>query len=259
MAVDFQADDLRRTYSDRAVDDDWLAWCKRYLSPSGKTVVDIGCGGGIYSRGFAALGAKSVIGIDSSARYVKEAREASRALPGLRFAVGAADNTGLPDRCADIVFHRAVIHHLSTEVQARGATEMHRILVSGGQCVVQDRTLEDVESTQPEHWIRSTLFEAFPRLLEAERARRPTTAGYAKVMGASGFDKIDVLRYAEIRKRYSCFQELEAEILARKGKSILFELTDAELRTYCTALARKSATPPIIEADAWTVWIATKL
>jgi SAM-dependent methyltransferase len=223
------------------------------------TVVDLGCGGGIYSRGFASLGAKSVIGIDLSPRYIDEAQKASGSFSVLRFAMGSADNSGLPDRCADIVFHRAVIHHLNAEGQARGAAEMYRILESGGKCVVQDRTLEDVESARPDHWVRSTLFEVFPRLLETERARRPTTAAYAKIMKESGFGTIDVLQYAETRKRYSSFEELETEILARKGKSILFELSDAELRTYCKALAQKRATPPIIEADSWTVWIGTKL
>jgi len=259
VTVDFRSTDLQRTYSDRAVDDNWLAWCKRHLSPRGLTVVDLGCGGGIYSRGFASLGAKSVIGIDLSPRYIKEAQEASRSFSVVRFAVGSADHTGLPERCADIVFHRAVIHHLSAEEQARGAVEMLRILESGGKCVVQDRTLEDVESTRPDHWIRSTLFEVFPRLLETERARRPTAAAYAKIMRESGFGKIDVRQYAETRKRYSSFEELEAEILARKGKSILFELSDAELRTYCGALARKRPRPPLIEADSWTVWIGTEL
>ena len=116
-----------------------------------------------------------------------------------------------------------------------------------------------MESTQSDHWIRSTLFEVFPRLLETERARRPTTVGYFKIMHESGFGKIDVLQYAETRKRYSSFAELEAKTLGRKGKSILFERSDAELRTYCAALAQKGAMPPITEADSWTVWIGTKL
>src|SRR6476661_9744431 len=62
-----------RTYSDRAVDRSWSEWAAENLMPAGKDVVDIGCGGGIYSRGFAALGARSVIGVDKTAQYVAEA------------------------------------------------------------------------------------------------------------------------------------------------------------------------------------------
>ncbi len=258
MSVDFHSPDLQRTYSDRIVSEDWRIWCQEHLSPNGKDVVDIGCGGGIYSRGFAALGAKSVTGVDLSKQYVNEAEEASRSLPNVRFVVGSAAETGLPDGYADIVFHRAVIHHLSEEVQVRSAAENFRILRPGSVCAVQDRTMEDVESTHPDHWIRSTLFEEFPRLLDTERGRRPSTDDYSAIMKVAGFAKVEVLRHAETRKGYSTFDELEADVLARKGKSILFELSDAELHTYCAALAAKSTPPPIVEVDSWTVWLGTK-
>jgi ubiquinone/menaquinone biosynthesis C-methylase UbiE len=257
MAVDFQTGELGRTYNDRTVTPDWLEWCRVELAPTGKRVVDLGCGGGIYSRGFAELNAHMVIGIDSAVQYVEEANEESQALSNVRFAVGTASHTGLADRSADIVFHRAVIHHLDGREQVAGAIEMRRVLDAGGLCVVQDRTVEDVESTHPDHWIRATLFEAFPRLLETERGRRPSTPGYAKVMRESGFEKVEVLKYSETRKHYASFSQLESEILARKGKSILFELTDEELRIYCAALAAKVEDAPIVEADSWTIWLGS--
>ena len=43
------------------------------LKPTGKDVVDVGCGDGIYSKGFVLCGAKSVLGIDSSEQYIEEA------------------------------------------------------------------------------------------------------------------------------------------------------------------------------------------
>ena len=258
MAIDFNEDRLRRTYGDRAVDNDWKAWCKSHLSPNAKHVVDVGCGGGIYARGFASLGARSVTGIDITQRYVEEAREASHEFTNLSFAVGSAESTRLPDNCADIVFHRAVIHHLTETEQRRGAVEMHRILRRAGKCVVQDRTVEDVVMGHPEHWIRSTLFEVFPRLLDIEQGRRPSTEGYFNVLREAGFSDVEVTRLVETRKRYDSFEQLREEILARKGKSILFELSDDELLDYCTALGEKAEHRPTIEADSWTVWIGSK-
>lgn len=258
MAVDFKSSALERAYSDREVDDDWKAWCVKQLSPAGKDVVDLGCGGGIYARGFAALGTKSVLGIDFSEQYVRESKEASASLSNIRFAVGRVEDTGLPDGCADIVFHRAVIHHLSADAQARGAEEMHRLVRAHGVCVVQDRTIEDVESNDPRYWIRATLFEQFPRLLETERKRRPSTDAYSDTLRDAGFARVDVLRFSETRRVYASLDDLVTEILARKGKSILFELSDTELRTYCDALADRHASVPIVESDAWTIWLGAR-
>ena len=77
--MNFHSPDTRRTYSERSVDEGWRAWCRQYLAPEHKDVVDIGCGGGIYSLGFISLGARTVTGVDSSAQYLEEARLASLA------------------------------------------------------------------------------------------------------------------------------------------------------------------------------------
>jgi SAM-dependent methyltransferase len=256
--VRFDSPTTARTYSDRVADGSWSDWAGSTLAPAGRDVVDIGCGGGIYSRAFAALGARSVRGIDASSQYVEEA-SANAPLPdGLHFSVGAADATGLPAQSADIVFERALIHHLSDAQRIANAREARRVLKAGGLLAVQDRTLEDVRSSHPDHWIRSTLFDAFPRLLDFERGRRPSRAGYSATLARCGFATIDTLRYDEVRRSYADFAELEAAILARKGKSILYQLTDAELRRYCERLRAKASTHPLIERDPWTVWLATR-
>jgi len=196
--------------------------------------------------------------VDSSAQYLEEARLASLTETKLSFVLGTAIASGLPDACADIVFQRAVIHHLSERDQLAGAAELWRLLRQDGYCAVQDRTLEDVESADPTFWIRATLFEEFPRLLEFERARRPTAQAYANALKESGFVDVRVLTYSETRKYYSSFRELEMEIMARKGKSILFELSDSELRRYCDRLRSKATNTSLREVDQWTIWLATK-
>ena len=151
-----------------------------------------------------------------------------------------------------------MIHHLSERDQLAGAAEIWRLLRPDGYRAVQDRTLEDVESADPTFWIRATLFEEFPQLLEFERARRPTVHGYANALKESGFIEIRVLTYSETRKYYSSFRELEMEIMARRGKSILFELSDSELIRYCDRLKSKAMNSSLREVDPWTIWLATK-
>ena len=254
----FSSPETGRIYSDRAVDRSWNEWARLNLDPMGKDVVDIGCGGGIYSRGFAAIDAKSVIGVDLSLRYLEEARGSSRTGGAIEFRAGNAMATGLPSDGADIVFERALIHHLAGEELAGNVLEARRLLRSGGLLAVQDRTIEDVRSADLRHWIRAALFEAFPRLLDFEAARRPSTAAYTDLLRRHGFLAVRTLRFEEVRKAYPTFESLRMEILARKGKSILFELSDAELESYCDRLQAKSANLPLVEVDAWTVWLGTK-
>src|SRR5262249_9808097 len=80
--------------------------------------------------------------------------------------------TGLPMASADIVFERALIHHLG-DLKACFA-EARRVLVPRGTLIVQDRTPADVDLPgSPEH-LRGYFFERFPRLGDVERTRRPT-------------------------------------------------------------------------------------
>lgn len=254
----FDSAATRRTYSDRTVDDSWNEWCVAHLAPAGKDVVDIGCGGGIYALGFAALGARSVVGVDRSRQYLDESTEAARGLENVSFHEADASRTALPDACADIVFERAVIHHLEDAQKRENAVEALRILRPGGVLCAQDRTLADIQTAHPHLWIRATLFEVFPRLLDLESARRPSKDGYSGMLREVGFANVETLPYQEIRKRYGSFAQLRDEILTRKGKSILFELNDDELRRYCDRLEEKSASHPLIECDLWTVWLARR-
>ena len=113
-------------------------------------------------------------------------------------------------------------------------------------------------SVSSDAWIRSTLIEAYPRLVEFERARRPSRESYLRLLLASGFREIHTQTVLEVRKRYASFDVLKEEILARKGKSTLFELSDEELIHYCDLLKQKSRTHELVECDPWTIWLAKK-
>jgi SAM-dependent methyltransferase len=256
--MDFDAAAAARAYSDRSVDPAWAAWCRETLAPEGRDVVDIGCGGGIYSRGFAMLGARSVVGVDRSAQYIDEATRSAQGVPHLRFQHGTATDTGLPDGCADLVFERALIHHLGVPTQRGSALEALRLLRPQGLLCVQDRTFEDVQAHDAAFWIRSALMRTYPRLLDVERSRRPSGKAYEALLRAAGFATVEQRVWAETRRSYASFDELECEILSRKGKSILFELSDAELRDYCRVLREDSAAHPLVERDRWTVWLASR-
>lgn len=242
-------------YFNRIVDESWVKWCQQTIVPTDKVVVDIGCGGGIYSRVFAQCGASLVIGVDLAKQYVDRAK---KELPTINFINASAEKIALGDDVADIVFERALIHHLDAQQKKLNASELYRILQPGGIAVVQDRTLDNVKAQEDEYYIRRELFRMFPRLIEFEKARRPDVSIYAQVLRGAGFGNVRSYPFPEVRCVYKSAFELDRELSERKGKSILFQLSDSELAQYRKRIVDMSVTTNIVECDQWHIWIAQK-
>lgn len=256
MAIDFHARANRGTYADRRASTVWAEAVRRLVDPTGKRVADIGCGGGIYSRMWREIGAGEVTGVDFSAEMIGAAREQAAGLPLVSFRQGDAAATGLPSGSVDIVFQRALIHHLK-DYEACFA-EARRLLVPGGRLIVQDRTPADVELPgSPDH-IRGYFFERFPRLLAVETGRRPTDAAVRRALLAAGFGEIDSATLWEVRKVYPSVEHLKRDLAARTGRSILHELDDGELADLISYIVAQLPTGgTVVETDRWTLWSAT--
>ncbi len=142
MAMDFHSANSRHVYADRHAHTSWADHLSRCVDFRGKQVVDIGCGGGIYSRALADLGAAHVFGIDSSDAILQGAVDTSGGYPQISFSRGDACATGLQAETCDIVVERALLHHLNS--LPANFVEVFRILRPGGSCIIQERTMEDV-------------------------------------------------------------------------------------------------------------------
>jgi ubiquinone/menaquinone biosynthesis C-methylase UbiE len=258
MNIDFHAAANRYSYAGREVQSDWVAIIRSLVDPAAKRVADIGCGGGIYSAAWADLGAAEVKGVDFSAEMVRTASEKNLGWTNIAFRQGDALATGLPSGSADIVFERALIHHLKDYDAC--FQEAARILAGGGRVIVQDRTPEDVSLPgSPEH-IRGYFFECFPRLLETERGRRPTTQAVEGALGRAGFGTLQAVTVWETRKHYDDFRGLAADLSGRVGRSILHALTDAELNELVGFIGQRLPVgAPVVERDRWTIWSGTKI
>jgi ubiquinone/menaquinone biosynthesis C-methylase UbiE len=256
VPIDFHDTANRGTYSGREADASWREAARALVDPAGADVVDIGCGGGTYTRAWHELGARTVTGVDFSEPILDAAREAHGEVPGLTFRTGEAVATGLPDGCADVVFERALVHHVPDlgAVAAEGA----RILRPGGIVLIQDRTPEDVaqpgSATHPRGW----LFEVVPRLLEVENGRRPDPSVIGAALTSAGFGQVTTTSLWEVRRRYADRADYLGEIAARTGRSILHELDDAELRHLVGELRRRLPEGPLVEQDRWTLWSARR-
>lgn len=254
MGIDFQDAANSRTYSGRTADVSWRAAALALTDPVGADVADVGAGGGTYTRAWHELGAATVAAVDSSAPILSAARESYGDLPGVRFVLGEAAATGLPNGSVDIVFERALIHHVSDLLPI--AAEARRLLRPGGVYLVQDRTCEDAfEPGSPSH-PRGWFFDVFPRLRAVESARRPDTDKVVSAMAETGFREPSAQSLWETRREYADREDYLSEIRRRTGRSILHELTDDELDHLVEQLRRRLPQGPVTERDRWTLWRA---
>jgi len=254
MPINFHDERNRQSYTTRSADESWKVAIRTLVDPHGLRITDIGCGGGIYSRAWVELGAASVVGLDSSKIMVQAAEEHLSRMPNVSFVVGDATATGLEDASTDLVFERALIHHLTDLNPAM--SEVRRILQPSGHIIVQDRTPEDVALPgSPEH-IRGYFFERFPRLLTIEQGRRWPGEKVRAAMSAVGFHNIVESTTWETRRLYPDFTELAKDLRNRTGRSILHELTDEELEDLVQFIgANVPQGSEIVELDRWTLWI----
>ncbi|TFV64515.1 class I SAM-dependent methyltransferase [Geodermatophilus sp. DF01-2] len=252
MPIDFSAPANRKTYAGREVDASWRDAVRSLLDPAGLDVADVGSGAGIYARAWAELGAASVVGVDSSPVMLSTAEEEARGDDRLRFVLGDAAATTLPDASADVVFERALVHHVP-DLDAV-VTEARRLLRPGGHCLVQDRTADDVRQAASARHPRGYLFEVFPRLLDVELARRPDAEALARLMREAGLDVTTHVLW-EVRAVHPHRDTYLEEIRRRKGRSILHELDDREVARLVDVLAaRLPVGEPVVETDRWTLW-----
>lgn len=112
-----------------------------------RCVVDLGCGDGDGPACTArALPGASVIGVDASPFMLLAGRTQNAGLPNLRLVHALAEDTGLPDGCADCVTITLVFHECSELGKAAIAQEAKRLLKPGGVLLFADTPQDDLHT-----------------------------------------------------------------------------------------------------------------
>lgn len=258
MGIDFHNEENRYTYTTREADLSWRQTISNLVQIENiSTALDIGCGGGIYSKALSDMGVASVIGVDFSEVILEGARENCKEYKNIRFKVGNAHDTGLKSNSVHFVLQRALIHHI--EDLHACFKEAYRVLKKSGTIIVQDRTPDDCIINGDNSHIRGYFFEFFPKLIEKEKKRRYDSSFVIKMLQKAGFKEVEVVKLWETRKVYKNKADLLNDIQNRTGRSILHELDDNELKLLTKYLDKSiPINNDIIEKDRWTIWKAVK-
>lgn len=143
------------TYDDQVRDDPWFAYESAWAfvegligealeDPTGRTILDVGCGTGEFLRRWAERGA-TVIGVEPSAGMRAEAR---RKLPGVAILDGDLCAIPLADATADAALVTYVLSHLSAEEKLLALAELRRVVRPGGLIVVVDVAIDGSDDLQ---------------------------------------------------------------------------------------------------------------
>lgn len=258
MSINFHHPKDRLTYAKRKADVTWIELIEKIVHAKGKKILDIGCGGGIYTKAFAEMKALQVTGLDFSKKMLQTAQEYCQDYNNIDFITGNALKTGLPSDQYDIVLERAVIHHI-TDLDTC-FKEIFRLLKNGGSCLIQDRTPQDCLLEGSSTHIRGYFFSKYPQLIEKERSRRYSSEFVQLALRKAGFQNITEHTLWETRKTYENKKDLLDDLLNRTGRSILHELDDNQLQDLIDYIKDKLKHHhhSIIEQDRWTIWKAEK-
>jgi SAM-dependent methyltransferase len=102
----------------------------------GRSVLDVACGTGLYSRRFKQRGANRVVGLDSSEGMIEYARHLERQEPlGIEYVAQDAATAG-DLGTFDIVTATYLLHYASSKEQLQAmCTSLRRALAPGGRLV----------------------------------------------------------------------------------------------------------------------------
>ncbi|WP_280771712.1 class I SAM-dependent methyltransferase [Salipaludibacillus daqingensis] len=259
MGIDFHNKENSKTYTTRHADNSWMEEVRQLLPMEKKHMkaLDIGCGGGIYSKALADMGIGSVKGVDFSEVMLEGARKNCKEYKNISFMHGNAFETGLDGNEYDLLLERALIHHIQD--LSACFSEAYRLLKHDGFYIVQDRTPDDCLVKGDDTHIRGYFFELFPKLVKKETSRRHKSKSVINMLYKTGFTNIKEIKLWEIRNEYDNKEQLLKDLRGRTGRSILHELDDEELELLINHIDKSLSTSTnIVEKDRWTIWMAVK-
>jgi SAM-dependent methyltransferase len=200
-----------------------MGMLERLVPPSGKDVVDVGCGGGALVRALSERGAR-VTGVEISESQLAAAVEQDDGR-GARYLVGRAERLPLDDASVDVVVFMRSLHHVPRADLAGALAEARRVIRRDGAVYVAEPLAEGsffelTRIVDDETEVRAAAQAA---LAEARAAGldRAATIDYDAPLTIAGLPGLRARIVAADPRRADRFEELSAELaegLERHGE-----------------------------------------
>jgi ubiquinone/menaquinone biosynthesis C-methylase UbiE len=213
-----------------AVLQQWINAVANHVGANGiRTILDVGCGTGRFSRGLARHFNARVIGIDPSIKMLSEAISKAES-HGTAYAVGAAEAQPLPDNSIDLIFISMAFHHFTDREMS--AMECHRVLRKHGRLCLRTGGSERI-SEYP-------YVPFFPQTRSLLEQHLPSVSAQREVFERARFQTIsEEIITQQIAADYDAY----AEKIAVKADSILIRLSDSDFDAGMKALRSYARTP----------------
>jgi ubiquinone/menaquinone biosynthesis C-methylase UbiE len=206
----------------------WLSIISKYVpSDSIKTIVDLGCGIGRFSKALAAHFSAQVYGIDPSWKMLKEAKDTIQSSK-VTFRHGSAESIPLTDGSADLIFLSQVYHHIDNK--KRAFSEITRVLKKDRFLCIRSSTVENLDTV--------LYLRFFPQVLIRDKEYLPSRREIMDIIDNNGGVRLKGHEIVQ-QKFASNLKEYYKKIKLR-GLSDLASINDEEfhaglskLETYC--------------------------
>ena len=117
-----------------------LAVLDRLVQVRGRSVIDVGCGGGALARSLAERGA-TVLGVEPDPVQAARNRDAPET-DGVTFVEGRAETLPVGERAVDGVIFGRSLHHVPEAAMRPALKESRRVLGEGGFLYVLEPVME---------------------------------------------------------------------------------------------------------------------
>ena len=242
MKVDY--DQVAPTYRGRYTYDDYaeVEAAIRAIASDAVDLLEVGCGTGHWLTRFGGSNRRAV-GVDPSTEML---RNADASLKGCCLVRGVAEALPFGDGEFDCVYAINALHHFSDSDAF--IAEAARVLRAGGRFA----TVGLDPSTRIDQWY---IYDYFPRALELDEQRYPSTVGVAAAMESAGFEEVSTAVAQHMPAAEPARAYLESPAFHRHTASQLSLLTDAEFEAGVERIwedihaGERTGVPAVLSAD----------
>ena len=146
------------------------------------TILDIGCGTGVFARRVAGvLEHCRISGLDLSSEMIRVAQEKATHPERMQFTEGDSEKLSFDDSSFDCVSCSNSFHHYPHP--DRVLAEFHRVLVPGGHVMIVDGDRDEAYGF--------VVFQGIVRLYEGRSVHHHKRTEFQGLLGDAGFESVD--------------------------------------------------------------------